>query len=146
VKIHRGPARESAWMHGLAIRKTSLEGENPRTKMKTSSQGQLHNRRSHQSRRSIARFRPTNSAAFLDRRSGRTSRERGAVNIELAVVIVVLGPIIMIRFLRSLANHARRARALAPPQRLQPKQGLKRKLALSQWASPERIGGEYWRN
>jgi hypothetical protein len=68
------------------------------------------------------------------------------VNIELAVVIVVFGPIILIRFLRSLANHARRARAKAPPQRLQRKQGLKRKLAPSQWASPERIGGEHWRN
>jgi hypothetical protein len=36
------------------------------------------------------------------------------VNIELAVVIVVFGPIILIRFLRSLANHAWRARAKAP--------------------------------
>jgi hypothetical protein len=42
--------------------------------------------------------------------------------------------------------------ATAAPQhrhdarRLQPKQGLKRKLAPSQWASPERIGGEHWRN
>jgi len=62
------------------------------------------------------------------------------VNIELAVVIVVFGPIILIRFLRSLANHAWRARAKASPQ------GLKRKLATSQWASPERIGGEHWRN
>ena len=68
------------------------------------------------------------------------------MNIELAAVIVVFGPIILLRFLRSLANHARRAWAKAPPQRLQPKQGLKRKLAPSEWASPERIGGEHWRN
>ena len=68
------------------------------------------------------------------------------MKIELAVVVVVFGPIILIRFLRSVANRARRARAKAPPQRLQLKQGLKRKLAPSQWVSPERIGGEYWRN
>jgi hypothetical protein len=68
------------------------------------------------------------------------------VNIELAVVIVVFGPIILIRFLRSLFARSRRAPALAPPQRLQPKQGLKRKLAPSELASPERIGGEHWRN
>jgi hypothetical protein len=48
------------------------------------------------------------------------------VNIWLAVVIVVFGPIILIRFLRSLANHVRRTWAKAPLQRLQPKQGLKR--------------------
>jgi hypothetical protein len=68
------------------------------------------------------------------------------MNIERAVVIVVFGPLILIRFLRSLANHAQRAQAKAPPPRLQPKQGLKRKLAPSQWASPERIGGQHWRN
>jgi len=45
--------------------------------------------------------------------AGRAGKE-GAVNIELAVVIVVFGPIILIRFLRSLANHARRARAKVP--------------------------------
>ena len=62
------------------------------------------------------------------------------MKIELAVVVVVFGPIILIRFLRPVANRALRARAKAPPQR------LKRKLAPSQWASPERMGGEYWRN
>jgi len=41
--------------------------------------------------------------------------------------------------------HARRARAKAPPPRLHPKQGLKRKLA-PQWASLERIDGEHWGN
>ena len=51
------------------------------------------------------------------------------MKIELAVVVVVFGPIILIRFLQSVANRARRARAKAPPQRLQLKQGLKRKLA-----------------
>ena len=34
----------------------------------------------------------------------------GTVNIELVVVIAVFGPIILIRFLRSLANHAPGAR------------------------------------
>ena len=43
----------------------------------------------------------------------------GAVKIELAVVVVVFGPIILIRFLRSVANRARGARAKDPPQRLQ---------------------------
>jgi hypothetical protein len=31
------------------------------------------------------------------------------VNIELAVVIMVFGSIILVRFLRSLANHERRS-------------------------------------
>jgi hypothetical protein len=53
-KGRAGAARRESrpgW-HGLAMRKTSLEGETLRAKRKPSSQGQLHNRRSHQSRRS----------------------------------------------------------------------------------------------
>jgi len=79
-------------------------------------------------------------------RVARRTGKGGAVKIELAVIIVVFGPIILIRFLRSLSARARRARGKAPPRSLQPKQGLKRKLAPSQWANPERIGGEHWRN
>ena len=56
------------------------------------------------------------------------------MNIELAVVSVVFGPFILIRFLRSLGAAAASA-GQGPPPRFQPKQGLKRKpkLAPSQW-------------
>jgi len=70
------------------------------------------------------------------------------VDIYLAVVIIVFGPIILFTVTRRLADRARRhfakAELLSPAEWLR-KYGLKRSSS-PKWALPERTAGQHWKN